>query len=270
MSKIVFITGISSGFGKHTALLLAERGHKVYGTSRKEIEHDPRVNVLYLDVTDLTAVENGIKSVVEKEGRIDVLINNAGMHTGGAIEVTPYDDIRKQIDTNLFGAIHTIRAALPSMRKQGGGTIINISSIGGLMGLPFQGFYSASKFAIEGLSEALRMELKQFKIRVVLINPGDFHTHNTLNRKNVYVRDDNNAYEEQFKKTLGIIEKDENGGWVPEILARKMVGIVESKNPCNRYVIASFEQKLAVVLKYIMPGSWFAKILEDHYGIKGK
>lgn len=269
MSKVIFITGISSGFGKHTATILAEKGHKVYGTSRKEVEHDPRINVIYLDVTDLSAVENSIKTVLEKEGRIDVLINNAGMHTGGAIEVTPYDDIRRQIDTNLFGAIHTIRAVLPSMRKQGTGTIINISSIGGLMGLPFQGFYSASKFAIEGLSDALRMELKQFKIRVVVVNPGDFHTHNTINRKNVYVRDNNNAYEDQFKKSLAIIEKDENGGWSPEILARKISKIVESKNPCNRYVVASFEQKLAVVLKYIMPGSWFAKILEDHYGIKG-
>jgi NAD(P)-dependent dehydrogenase (short-subunit alcohol dehydrogenase family) len=269
MSKVIFITGISSGFGKYTASLLAEGGHKVYGTSRRDTEHDPRVNVLFLDVTDLPAVESCIRTVLEKEGRIDVLINNAGMHTGGAIEVTPYDDIRRQIDTNLFGAIHTIRAVLPAMRKQGSGTIINISSIGGLMGLPFQAFYSASKFAIEGLSEALRMELKQFKIRVVVVNPGDFHTHNTVNRKNVFVRDENNAYEEQFKKSLAIIEKDENGGWAPEILARKIMKIVESKNPCNRYVVSSFEQKLAVILKYIMPGSWFSKILEDHYGLKG-
>lgn len=269
MSKVIFITGISSGFGKYTASFLAENGHIVYGTCRKPIDHDPRIKSIILDVTDKATVEESIRQVIEKEGRIDVLINNAGMHTGGAIEINPYDDVRKQIDTNLFGAIHTIRAVLPSMRKQKAGTIINISSIGGLMGLPFQGYYSASKFAIEGLSEALRMELKQFNIKVVVINPGDFHTHNTLNRKNVFVQENNNDYENQFKKSLTIIEKDENGGWDPEILARKMVKIVESKKPRQRYVIASFEQKLAVLLKYILPGSWFAKILEDHYGIKG-
>jgi len=269
MSKVIFITGISSGFGKHTASLLAAKGHVVYGTSRKQIDHDPQVNILYMDVTDLPAVESCVRIVLEKEGRIDVLINNAGMHTGGAIEISPYDDVRKQIDTNLFGAIHTIRAVLPAMRRQGSGTIINISSIGGLMGLPFQGFYSASKFAIEGLSEALRMELKQFHIRVVVINPGDFHTHNTLNRKNVSVSGDIQAYEEQFKKSLDIIEKDENGGWSPDILAQKISKIVDSKKPCTRYIVASFEQKLAVFLKYVLPGSWFSKILEGHYGLKG-
>ena len=125
MSKVVFITGVSSGFGKHTATLLAEKGHKVYGTSRREIEHDPRINLLYMDVTDLTAVENSIKTVLEKEGRIDVLINNAGTHVGGAVEVTPYNDIRLQMDTNFMGAVHTIRAILPSMRKQKAGTIIS-------------------------------------------------------------------------------------------------------------------------------------------------
>jgi len=172
------------------------------------------------------------------------------------------------MDTNFLGLVHLTREVLPLMRKQGGGTIINFGSIGGLMGLPFQGFYSASKFAIEGFSEALRMEVKQFNIKVVVINPGDFHTNNSINRRGFIVDSADDPYKTQFDKTLLIIENDESKGWVPEILAKKMIKIVECKNPKQRYVIASLEQKLAVVLKYILPGKIFSKILESHYGIK--
>jgi len=268
MNKVVFITGVSSGFGKHTSEYLAQKGFIVYGVSRKAVEHDPRVTIIQLDITDNPAVQDAINTVIQKEGRIDVLINNAGMHTGGAIEDAPYEDVKLQMETNFWGFVHTIKAVLPGMRKQGYGTIINISSIGGLMGLPFQGFYSATKFAVEGLSESLRMELKQFNIKVVVIHPGDFHTNNTASRKNVFKTNSDNAYEAQFSKSLAAIEKDENGGWNPEILAHKLYKIIESKNPCNNYVVASFEQKLAVRLKYILPSSWFFKIIEDHYGIK--
>jgi short-subunit dehydrogenase len=154
------------------------------------------------------------------------------------------------------------------MRKQGVGTIINFSSIGGLMGLPLQGFYSAAKFAIEGFSEALRMEVKQFNIKVVLINPGDFHTNNSANRRNFLApTGQNDPYSNQYSKTLAIIEKDEANGWEPVVLARKLVKIVGCKNPRQRYIIASFEQKLAVVLKYILPGKLFTWILADHYKI---
>ena len=117
-----------------------------------------------------------VQTIIENEGRIDVLINNAGMHTGGPIETSPLENIKLQMDTNFLGMVNLTREVLPVMRKQGGGTIINFSSIGGLMGLPFQAFYSAGKFAIEGFSEALRMEVRQFNIKVILINPGDFHT----------------------------------------------------------------------------------------------
>jgi short-subunit dehydrogenase len=137
------------------------------------------------------------------------------------------------------------------------------------MGLPFQSFYSAGKFAIEGFSEALRMEVRQFNIKIILINPGDFHTSNSANRRNFLAPTDiNDAYHEQYRKTMAIIEKDEAGGWEPVVLARKLVKIVECKNPRNRYIIASFEQKLAVMLKHILPGKLFAMILEDHYKIK--
>jgi len=268
MKKVILITGISSGFGKQTARLLAENGHIVYGTIRKGAGSEDLIHYLNMDLTDYDSIKKSVETVIQKEGRIDVLINNAGMHTGGPIETLPIEYIKFQIDTNFIGLVNITREVLPSMRKQGGGTIINFSSIGGLMGLPFQSFYSAGKFAIEGFSEALRMEVRQFHIKIVLINPGDFHTNNSANRRNYLAPTSiNDPYHTQFEKTLAIIEKDESNGWEPVVLAKKLVRIVDCKNPRQRYIIASFEQKLAVVLKYILPGKLFRMILEDHYKI---
>jgi NAD(P)-dependent dehydrogenase (short-subunit alcohol dehydrogenase family) len=269
MNKVILITGVSTGFGKVTSELLSEAGHKVYGTVRKDTGYQGSVNILKMDLTDNVSIVETVKAVINKEGRIDILINNAGMHTGGPIETSPQEHIKIQMETNFFGTLNLIREVLPYMRKERGGTIINFSSIGGLMGLPFQGYYSSAKFAIEGLSEALRLEVKQFNIKVVLINPGDFHTNNSANRRNFLASTSrDNPYYEQFEKTLAVIEKDEANGWNPEVLARKIVRIAECRNPRQKYIIASFEQKLAVVLKYILPGKLFRWILEDHYKIK--
>lgn len=266
MPKVILITGISSGFGKESARLLAKKGHIVYGTVRTDCEVANDVHVLKMDLTDQQSIKNAVEKVIAEQGRIDVLINNAGMHLGGAIEETPTELFTRQMNTNFNGLVHILQATLPHLRRNMGGTIINVSSIGGLMGLPFQGFYSSSKFAIEGLSEALRMELKPFNIKVVVVNPGDFHTSNTANRTNIFI--DGGPYEEQFKKSIAIIGKDETGGWDPVILAQKICTIVEKKNPSNRYIVGSFEQKLAVMLKRILPISLFEPILSSHYGIK--
>jgi len=266
MKKVILITGISSGFGKKTAELLARNGHIVYGTVRANCEVDPAINILKMDLMDVQSIKNAVNQVIDKEGRIDVLINNAGMHLGGPIEEAPVELFSRQMETNVNGLVHMLQAALPHMRQQGQGTIINFSSIGGLMGLPFQPFYSASKFAIEGLSEALRLELKPFNIKVIVINPGDFHTSNTANRTNITVK--GGPYEAQFKKSLASIEKDENGGWDPAILAKKISRIIECKHPKNRYVVASIVQKFAIVLKRILPIGLFSKILGSFYGIK--
>ncbi len=269
IKKVILITGVSSGFGKEAARLLAERNHTVYGTIRMEIEPDDRIHYLKMDLTDINSIKKAVAVVLEKEGCIDILINNAGMHTGGPVETSPLENIEIQMDTNFMGMVQITREVLASMRNQGGGKIINISSIAGLMGLPFQAFYSAGKFAIEGFSEALRMEVKRFNIKVVLINPGDFHTSNSANRRNYIAPPvDNDPYLDQFEKTLAVIEKDEANGWKPASLARKVVKIVECNNPRQRYIIASFEQKLAVLLKCVLPGKLFRKILENHYKIK--
>lgn len=267
--KVILITGISSGFGRATAELLAEKGHVVYGTIRKDPEASGRVNILKMDLTDTGSIKRAVETIIEKEGRIDVLINNAGMHTGGPVETSPPENNELQMDTNFMGMVTLTREVLPYMRRQDGGMIINFSSIGGLMGLPFQAFYSASKFAIEGFSEALRMEVGKFNIKIVVINPGDFHTSNSANRRNYLapsITDD--PYQKQFEITLAVIENDEIKGWDPVILSRKIVKIVDCKNPRQRYIIGSFEQKLAVALKYILPSKVFRKILEGHYKVK--
>ena len=269
MAKVVLITGISSGFGKAISELLSTKEYIVYGFNRKQREDlKGIIKVLQADVTDPGSVQDGITKLVNREGRIDILINNAGMGITGSIEDCSHEDIHLQMSTNFMGYVNMIQAVLPAMRKQGSATIVNISSIGGLMGLPYQGFYAASKFAVEGLSESLRMELIPFHIKVIVIQPGDFLTSFTANRKPVQTEGTDSVYEAQFQKTLSLIEKDEHGGLKPEYLARKLAKILEKKNPSHNYIIATLEQKFAVVLKRILPGSLFSSILSSHYGIK--
>jgi NAD(P)-dependent dehydrogenase (short-subunit alcohol dehydrogenase family) len=268
MTKVILITGISSGLGKYTAEYLCEKKHIVYGTSRKEMDVKDGIHLLKLDVTDPKSVEEAIMTVVSKEGRIDVLINNAGMGLGGPVEEFSDEEAKMQLDANLFGTFRMCKGVLPYMRAKNNGIIINISSIGGLMGLPFQGFYSASKFAVEGFSESLRYETRHFNIHTVLINPGDFNTNFTANRKAVATVSENSPYYNQYVKSLSIIEKDETAnGCDPMVMAKKIASIIEKRNPATRYIVASFEQKLAVWLKYILPEKLFFRIIGSHYGV---
>lgn len=261
---VVFITGISSGFGLETARLLSQEGHTVYGTVRRDVEPLPKVHYLQVDVRDKQAVSETVRQVVEKEGRIDVLINNAGMGIGGPLEFATEEEVRLQMDTNFLGLVHCVDAVLPYMRQQKSGKIIALSSIGGLMGLPFQGFYSASKFAIEGYCEALRLETKSFGIQVVVLRPGDFSTGFTGSRKKVADEAALEAYP-IYKTAIEKVEHDENGGLKPVVLARKISKIIREKNPRSGYVVASLEQRLSVLLKRILPAKWFAKILGSYY-----
>ena len=226
----------------------------------------PNVNYLHLDVRDGETVKKAVDDIVEKEGRIDVLVNNAGMGIGGPLEFATEEEVRLQMDTNFMGLVHCVDAVLPHMRQQGGGKIIALSSIGGLMGLPFQGFYSASKFAIEGYCEALRLEVKSFGIKVVVLRPGDFATGFTGSRKKVANEVALQSYP-IYKTAIEKVEHDENGGLKPVVLARKISRVIKKKNPHNGYVIASFEQKLSVFLKRILPAKWFARILGSYYKI---
>jgi NAD(P)-dependent dehydrogenase (short-subunit alcohol dehydrogenase family) len=269
MGKVVLITGISSGFGHATSMLLAAKGYSVYGTLRTGSRIPDGINTLNMDLTDGKSIREAVRLLIQKEGRLDVLINNAGMHSGGPLETLPEDQLRLQIETSFIGMVLLTREVLPLMRKAGGGRIINISSIGGLMGLPFQGFYSAAKFAVEGFSEALRLETKAFNIKVVVVNPGDFRTNNSANRrKYLAATDETDPYGSRYLRALGVIERDEAAGKDPVVLAGKLARIIECRHPRQRYIIASPDQKLAVILKRILPGNIFAGILAGHYGIE--
>jgi len=269
MKKVILISGISSGFGKESARLLSAAGHKVYGTVRSDCETDMSVNILKMDLTDTESIHKAVETVIKNEGKIDVLINNAGMHSAGPVETTPEEFIKLQIDTNFLGMVRLTRAVLPHMREQNGGLIISLSSIGGLMGLPFHSFYSACKFAIEGFSESLRMEVARFNIKVVLINPGDFNTNNTsARRKFLAPTSPEDPYNKQFMTALAIMEKNELAGKKPVFLARKIIRIVECRNPKQRYIIGAIHEKLAARLKYFLPGKFFRWILEKNYKLK--
>lgn len=261
---VIIITGISSGFGFQMARQLSERGHVVYGTVRSEVEHLQNVHYLHVDVQDNEQVKAAVAQVIAEQGRIDVLINNAGMGIGGPIEFETLEDIHSQMDINFMGFVRMVKAVLPQMRLQKSGKIIAFSSIGGLLGLPFQGFYSASKFAIEGLCEALRMEVREHGVKAVVIEPGDFHTSFTSKRRKVGEEEAFKAYP-AYERGMNSVEHDETTGLTPEYLAKKIVKIVEKNNPRCNYIIATPIQKSSVFLKKIMPKMWFSKMIALFY-----
>jgi short-subunit dehydrogenase len=264
MKKVILITGVSSGIGRATAELLSKQGHTVFGTSRSQHTSIPGVHILKADVNRAEEVGYAMQAIMSREGRVDVLINNAGFGVAGAIEDFSGEESMLEINTNFLGVHHCCQAVLPHMRKQGGGTLITIGSIAGLMGIPFQGFYAASKFAVEGYMQALRYEVKPYGIQVVMVNPGDFNTGFTANRQ--LLRETvHSDYHQRFRNALNVIEKDESGGLQPIVLAKKVADIVTAKNPRHRYIVASFDQKLAVFLSKIMPAKWFTRLIAGHY-----
>ena len=264
---VVLITGVSSGFGRAMALELAAQGHKVYGTVRRDMPAMPGVNYVNAEVQDEESVRQAVEAVMQAEGRIDVFISNAGMGIGGPIEFTPVADADRQMDVNFMGMVRFLHYIVPIMRRQGGGKILCFSSIGGLMGLPFQGFYSASKFAIEGYCEALRLELRGKNIDVVLIEPGDFATGFTASRKSTLAPEAYEAYP-TYAESLKSIENDEQSGLKPEYLAKKVACIIKKKHPAYHYIIANLEQRLSVTLKRLLPQPLFAAILASYYKLK--
>ena len=261
---VILITGITSGFGRAMAERLNANGHKVYGTHRKDCVKIPGVYYIKADVRDEESVDNAVNIVLSKEGRIDVFINNAGMGVGGPLEFTTIDDARTQMDVNFMGMVRFLNRIVPVMRRQRQGKIICVSSIGGLMGLPYQGMYSASKFAIEGYCEALRLEVRQFGISVTVINPGDFFTGFTAARTKNLPPETTAAYP-GYSDSMKSIESDERSGLQPDSLARRICRIVCKRHPRNRYIIATFIQKTSVVLKAFLPAKWYDRILASYY-----
>jgi len=269
--RVVLVIGASSGIGRACALELARRGNRVYGASRRDPADlaDERTSIekVRMDVDDDASVRAGVRSILEAEGHIDALINCAGFGFGGALEDTSDEELRAILETNVLGTLRTCRAVLPSMRARGGGTIVNVSSIGGRIALPFQGHYSATKFAVEGLSESLRMEAHPFGVRVVLIEPGDFATGFTDARKTVRDGEGDGPYAKAFARALAVVEKDERGGASPASIGRLVARILDARSPRLRYTVGPLFQRFAVRAKSILPSRFFEWGLRKYYHV---
>ena len=264
MQKVVLITGASSGIGKSIATYLHSKNYKVYGTSRNPDKVEVSFSMVALDVTNADSIQKAIEEVVAKEGRLDVLINNAGKGITGPIEDTPTDEMRSNFETNFFGAIEVMKAVLPIMRNQKSGLIINTTSIAGYMGLPFRGIYSASKGALELVTEALSMEVKQFGIRVVNAAPGDFATNIAAGRYHTPVFEES-AYKEKYAENLALMDEHVDSGKDPIIMAKAIEKIIEAKNPKIHYKIGGFMEKFSIILKRVLPDKVYEKLLMNHY-----
>jgi short-subunit dehydrogenase len=265
MSKVILVTGASSGIGKAIAIFLQAKGYRVFGTSRnpKNIENFS-FEIIALDVLKVATIEQAVAYIIQKEGKLDVLINNAGMGITGPMEDTPTDEMRNVFDTNLFGAIDVMKAVLPQMRKQKSGTIINVTSIAGYMGLPFRGLYSASKGALELVSEATSMEVKNLGIDVVNVAPGDFATNIAAGRYHTPVLQ-NSAYKDTYQKSLDLMDAHVDGGMNPIEMAKIVYKIINTKKPKLHYKASGFLGKFSIVLKRILPDRMYQKLLMNHY-----
>lgn len=268
MSKVVLITGATSGIGKEMAEVLATNGFKVYGTGRNIKNATGSENLEYscMDVRDQESVDKVVKQIIENDGNVDILINSAGVGIAGALEEIPFNDIYNTYETNLFGIIRVTKAVIPHMRKNGGGLIVNVSSIAGRVALPFQSIYSSSKFALECITEALSIELRNFGIKVCMIEPGDYKTNVNQNRQ-VIIPGENSAYSERLRGFFDLLRKKIDTARNPEHIRKLILKIVKSKNPKIRYKSGRLVENLTPATKFITPPRIFEKILMTYYKI---
>jgi NAD(P)-dependent dehydrogenase (short-subunit alcohol dehydrogenase family) len=265
MSKVVLITGGSSGIGKSIGEFLHHKGFVVYGTSRNP---EKVLNAIFpliaLDVRDTDSIIKAIAKVIAISGKLDVVINNAGVGITGPLEEIPTAEIKNNFETNLFGPIEVMKAVLPQMRAQQSGLIVNITSIAGYMGLPYRSVYSASKGALELITEALRMEVKPFGIQITNVAPGDFATNIAAGRFHAPLLK-GSAYEKTYGDTLKTMDEHVNSGSNPNEMAEAVYKIIQTKEPKIHYKIGVFMQKFSIVLKRILPDKVYEKMLMNHY-----
>jgi short-subunit dehydrogenase len=243
MTRVAVVTGSSSGIGYETSLLLARNQITTYATMRDvskgdglgEIATKEKIplNLAQLDVNDDSSVNSAINNIIKENGRIDILINNAGYSLFGSLEESSLEEVKQQFETNVFGVIRTIKAVIPTMRKQGNGTIINVSSAGGIIGLmPFLTSYHASKFAVEGFTESLRQELVDFNINIILIEPGDVSSSFINNAKTAKGFDlDKSPYAKMVQQVLQGHEAISAHPSHPSKVAHTILNVLNSTNP---------------------------------------
>ncbi len=269
MSKVVLVSGASSGLGLATALYLADQGYTVYAGARSYRDEAPErmpngsagvCQRVYLDVSDEDSLKSVVDRVIREQGRIDVLVNCAAVIALGSVEDLSMEEYHDVINTNLYGVIRMCKQVLPHMRAQGEGLILNFSSGGGIIGIPFQSAYCSSKFAVEGFSEVLRWEVKNRGINVVVLEPGDCRSGSQNYRrraKNAILPA--SEYLEDFKTVTEKIDHDEANGADPAVVAKRVYQILMSRKPKIRYnVFRSAE--ILLPLKMMMP-TWLAEMM---------
>ena len=267
LEKVALVTGATSGIGKACAVALSEAGWKVYGTGRKaEARKDLPKGIIWLDmdVTSEESIAKASQAMLANGGHLNLLVAAAGMGIAGSIEDFSMNEITSQMDVNFFGTVRTVKTFLPIMRKREAGKIIVIGSLAGRIGMPFQAFYSASKFALEGFVESLRHETRKFGIEVCIVEPGDFRTGFTAARKKVESRSDG-AYLDAFKKTIAIQEHDEQNGSDPAVIGSLVRHLAEKKKYPVRIVVGPLFQKFASFMKRLVPDSWFEGLYKMYY-----
>jgi short-subunit dehydrogenase len=257
MKKVALITGASSGIGESAAKLLHKNGFKVYGVARRieKMKHlqAKGISVLSMDITHEESIQNCINEIIKEEGRIDVLVNNAGYGSYGAVEDVPLEEARRQFDVNIFGLARLTQLVLPYMRKHNYGKIVNISSMGGKVYTPFGAWYHATKHALEGWSDCLRIEVKQFGIDVVVVEPGGIHTPwGTIAADNLRKTSGKGAYASIANKAADSTAKMYSSGKLtkPEAIGKVILKAVTARKPKTRYVKGSFAKPMLFIRKW--------------------
>ncbi len=270
--KVALVTGASSGIGYETAVALLEAGATVYGAARrvekmKELQ-DRGARILEMDVTEEDSVAAGVRKIVEEAGRIDILVNNAGYGSYGAVEDVPIDEAKRQFEVNIFGLARLTQLVLPGMRQNRYGKIVNISSMGGKIYTPFGAWYHATKHALEGWSDALRMEVAPFGIDVVIIEPGGITTPwGTISAENLRKTSGSGAYAEKANKTAdGMTEMYTSGKLSePAVVSKAILRAVTARRPKTRYAVG-FMAKPAIFMRGLFSDRVFDRIISSQMG----
>lgn len=260
--RVALITGATSGIGLAMADEFSKRGDTVYAVARREAKLPEGVRFIRADVTLMEQVEAAVGEVLRREGRIDVLVNNAGFGISGAVEFTEPADAKRQFDVNFFGMVNMTKAVLPAMREAGGGMILNISSVAAVTPIPYQTYYSASKAAINAYTMALANEVRGHNIKVAALMPGDVKTGFTAARSKSAMGADVYPALERSVKTM---ERDEQNGMSPQTLAKRAYGISKKKSPKPLYS-CGLSYRLFCVLAGALPNRLVNFILSKLYG----
>jgi NAD(P)-dependent dehydrogenase (short-subunit alcohol dehydrogenase family) len=263
--KVALVTGVSSGIGRATATLLSERGFRVFGTMRRPSQTNGplrNVEVVRLDVGDEESVRSCVRSVLDQAGRIDALVNNAGYTLIGALEETSLEEAKKVFETNFFGVLRMSQAVLPMMREQGYGRIANVGSVAGFLPMPYQGIYAASKHALEGYSESLDHEVRQFGVRVSVIEPGFARTN--IGQNSQLASQPLAAYDNDRNRIITAIRESIAKGEDPVRVASVILEALTSVSPRLRY-LAGREARFISRLRKFAPSKLFDKGLRKQF-----